>query len=156
MTLKRILIFLLVSFFALAMTVTGFFIYVRHCSYDVDAAVEYLDEHAEKRSVGLCASYVRHAISAGGIPTYFHPPVASMYIDYLPWLGFEKIEADDLSTYLPQKGDIVVFEAVDGHPFGHIAMYDGRRWVSDFKQRSIYVNKAYMGKNAKWTLSHRL
>lgn len=129
--------------------------YVRQCSYDADAAIEYLDKHAEKKSVGLCAGYVRRAISAGGVPTYMRPPIASMYVYYLPWLGFEKIEADDLSVYKPKKGDIVVFEAVSRHPYGHIAMYDGRQWVSDFKQRSIYVNKAYMGENAKWALFHR-
>ena len=41
------------------------------------------------------------------------------------------------------KGDIVVFDSVTGHQYGHIAMWTGTEWISDFKQKNIIVNKAY-------------
>jgi hypothetical protein len=35
-------------------------------------------------------------------------------------LGFEKV-----STSSFKKGDVVVFQAISGHPHGHIQMYNG-------------------------------
>ena len=39
--------------------------------------------------------------------------------------------------YKPQKADVAVFAGSDAHPYGHITIYDGKQWVSDFKQRNM-------------------
>ena len=44
----------------------------------------------------------------------------------------------------PAKGDVAVIPAVKGHPAGHMAMYDGHQWVSDFKQaHGVYPAAEY-------------
>ena len=43
-------------------------LYLRYCDWCPDKAAEYATEKAEKKSVGMCALYVRKAITAGGIP----------------------------------------------------------------------------------------
>ena len=108
--------------------------------YSNDAAVDYLVRHAETHSKKRCARYVRLAIKAGGCPTFGQPPSACDYDLFLPDLGFEQVDA---SGYVPRRGDIVVFSAIKGHKHGHICMYDGKRWVSDFKQRSMFSAEAY-------------
>lgn len=117
--------------------------------YRHDAAVEYLVEHAKSHSKNSCALYVRHAISTGGCPTFGQPPSACDYDLFLPDLGFNEAPQDG---YVPQKGDIVVFSAIKGHKHGHICMYDGKQWVSDFKQRSMYSASAYrsQGTHTYW------
>lgn len=108
--------------------------------YSNDAAVEYLVEHAEPRSKNSCSLYVRRAISAGGCPTFGQPPSACDYDLFLPDLGFNEVAQE---RYCPQKGDIAIFSAIKGHKHGHICMYDGNQWISDFKQRSMYSASAY-------------
>lgn len=142
----------------------GRYVYkVLHHTYDVGKAVEYLDKHAASKSKGACAGYVRAALEAGGCPLTIkflgfpvgRIPVASMYDNALKQMAFEKVEVESLMNFQPKKGDIVVFEAVKGHPYGHIAMYDGKQWVSDFRQRSVYVNTAYKKKSARFTVLRR-
>ena len=62
------------------------------------------------------------------------------YDDYLPTLGFIQV---DIANYVSQIGDIVVHEALEGHPYGHIAMFDGNDWISDFIQRDMFGGNAY-------------
>ena len=45
-------------------------LYLRQCAWCPDKAAEYATERADRRSVGMCALYVRKAIIAGGIPLY--------------------------------------------------------------------------------------
>lgn len=106
--------------------------------YDIDAAVTYIESHAESSSISACAKYVRKAIEAGGLSTTGRPGSAKDYDAFLPTIGFTRVDTGD---YV--KGDIVVFDSVPGHPHGHIAMWTGTQWVSDFKQNSIIVNSAY-------------
>ena len=108
--------------------------------YSNEKAVEYLVKHAESHSISRCALYVRRAIGAGGCPTFLQPPSACDYAEFLPDLGFSQI---DTEVYMPQAGDIVVFSAIKGHKHGHICMYAGNHWISDFKQRSMYSASAY-------------
>lgn len=108
-------------------------------NYNPDEAVSYARAHAHSRSKNLCAMYVRKSIDAGGCPTFFYPGAAAHYADFLDGLGFERIDASSKR----KKGDIVVFGAVRGHEFGHIAIWDGTHWISDFHQRGLIVNQAY-------------
>jgi len=89
---------------------------------------------ALSRSSGYCARYVRKALQAAG---YEFTPNASAY-QYasrgtLAQAGFTRISND----MQPQVGDVVVFNRSSGRPHGHIQIFDGDTWVSDFRQSSI-------------------
>ena len=103
---------------------------------DIDKTIEYLNAHAENRSVGLCAMYVRKAIQAGGVklkPPY--PRYAKDYDSYLVRYGFHAVSPTPPPDYKPRRGDIVVIQSMDAdHPAGHIEIFNGREWVSDYFQ----------------------
>ena len=40
-----------------------------------------------------------------------------------------------------EKGDITVTENNTAHKYGHIARWNGTKWISDFVQNSEYVYK---------------
>ena len=101
-------------------------------SFNTEKAAEYVTENAAPRSKTCCAWYVMRAMHAGGCPISIYPAWAYKYI--LPLHNFEKV---DKQNYRPKKGDIVVIENSKAHFWGHIAMYNGEIWVSDFKQRSM-------------------
>ena len=108
----------------------------------IEAVVKHLNSNAHETSQGQCAKYVRQAIEAGGI--IITPPRPLYAKDYgmkLVELGFQKI---DSNGYLPEKGDIVVLQPPKDQSAGHIQIYNGETWVSDFKQSSdIYPGPAY-------------
>lgn len=56
--------------------------------------------------------------------------------------GFTKV-GTDIDAITLKKGDIAAFGAVSGHAYGHIAMWNGTQWVSDFKQSSFWVANQY-------------
>jgi len=113
-------------------------------NYSVEKAVAHLDENAHDKSQSSCARYVRLAIEAGG--GNIKPPNPLSAKDYgskLTEIGFSKI---DTAGYAPQKGDIVVFQAPSASPHGHIQMFNGTIWVSDFRQHDasdIYPGSKY-------------
>jgi cell wall-associated NlpC family hydrolase len=43
----------------------------------------------------------------------------------------------DPTGYQPQQGDLVVYDGNPRHPSGHVQMYDGSQWISDFKQKHV-------------------
>lgn len=124
-------------------------------SYSIFKAVAYLENHAQpyyiKGLCGKCAYAVRMALEAGVLSTMGHPKSACSYDSFLPKLGFYQV---DKKNYFPQKGDIIVLEAVDGHPSGHIAMFSRDRWISDFVQQDMWGGSAYRNK-AEYTLFRR-
>lgn len=72
-------------------------------------------------------------------------------------IGFMKIGTEKSKTYEPKKGDIVIFDKTDKHKDGHMAMFDGINWISDFKQKDIWggnirqENPSYIiYRNPKW------
>ncbi len=109
-------------------------------TYNVSNAIDYLTEHAESNSQGACAKYVRLALEAGGMSTDGRPVSACDYDTWLQAKGFYLVSKEG---YQPLAGDIVVFEAITGHANGHIAMYNGQQWISDFVQRDMYGGSAY-------------
>lgn len=117
-------------------------------SFSINNATSHLTDNALNSSSGYCAKYVREAIEAGGLSTDGRPGSACDYDAYLPTLGFSIV---DMSNYVPQPGDIVVHEATSGHPYGHIAMYNGEQWISDFIQSDMYGGSAYRS-NPNYTI----
>ncbi len=89
---------------------------------------------ALSRSSGYCARYVRKALQSAGYE--FTPnPSAYQYASRgtLSSAGFSKIN----NNLPPQVGDVVVYDSSSKHPHGHIQIFDGADWVSDFRQNSI-------------------
>lgn len=127
----------------LLLAIIVYFGYCAMAPFDKDSAVKHLDSHALSKSHCCCAWYVMRAIQAGGIPIGILPAWGYEYA--LPFYGFANVTENYDG---PKKGDIVVFPATKGHIYGHIAMYNGNQWVSDFKQKNMICSPAY--KNTKY------
>lgn len=111
-------------------------------AWDKEKSLKFLREKAEPPyGVHQCAEYVRKAIEAGGLKV---PQTGSGSAkDYGPRLiaaGFKMVPGP-YAAY--ESGDAAVIDgfkkdAAPGikkdHLDGHLAMYDGEVWISDFKQ----------------------
>ncbi len=106
------------------------------CKGDINKAVSHLVRNAKGRSVGLCAKYVADALQAGGFK-FTRQASAYMYRTngVLKKIGYKEISKP--SSF--HKGDITVTDRNSAHPHGHIAMWSGSQWISDFKQNSEFV-----------------
>ncbi|MBQ6062877.1 MAG: CHAP domain-containing protein [Prevotella sp.] len=103
--------------------------------YNSDRVVNFAERHANEKSRCMCAWYTMRALHHGGCyPCGIYPAYA--YEKVLPRLGFVEVSH-------PKKGDISVLSSNSRHPYGHIAVYDGKRWISDYKQRRVYPNTVY-------------
>lgn len=94
-------------------------------------AARFAKSAAHDRSTRRCALYVRKALQQAG---YKFTPQASAYMyanGTLAGAGFVQISSNG---YTPQVGDVVVFNRTNKNPHGHIQIFDGSGWVSDFKQ----------------------
>ena len=111
---------------------------------DVEDAADYARNHAESKSKGQCAKYVADALMYGGGFSFTRQKSAYMYHTngILFDLGF-----DEISKGSPRKGDIYVEDRTNTHPNGHIAIYDGYNWVSDFVQKTDRVHINDQGTN---------
>jgi hypothetical protein len=96
----------------------------------------WMDAHALTRSSHHCAMYCRLGMEAAGLSTQDRPRSGDAG-DYGPFLLRHGAQVVAKDLYTPQVGDTVVLEKNAQHPYGHIEMYDGRRWVSDFMQHSL-------------------
>ncbi len=106
--------------------------------YNASVASTYARIHARLTSIGRCAEYVRRAIDNGGQPIA-HTARAKDMGHALTDAGFGEVP-----NATPQAGDVVVIQPAPGHPDGHAAIYDGQRWVSDFRQQhGLYPGPAY-------------
>ncbi|WP_227635479.1 hypothetical protein [Klebsiella michiganensis] len=121
------------------------------------ASVSYINSHVEPRSIGKCAAYVRRAVEAGGVKIKIPPPrignsaSACDYGSSFEAVGFKPVyfytgSSPTDTAVIPgqQAGDVVVIQPIDGHPHGHIALFNGTNWVSDFIQlRGFYPGQQY-------------
>ena len=108
-------------------------------SIDMDAAVRHLVSHAHPSSTGYCAAYVANALEAGGF-RFARQASAYMYRSngILKGIGYREISKPGSF----KKGDITVTDRNSAHPHGHMAMWSGSQWISDFAQRSEYVYRS--------------
>jgi len=123
--------------------------------YDANAAVKYIKEHVtDSDPKGSCAHYIRLALEAGGLDTKGHPVYAKNYVAFLKTKGFSSIDSDQYNPVgSAQKGDIAVFENYDGgDKAGHIQIYTGSGWVSDFQQREFWPGPGYRKYKPKFTV----
>lgn len=116
--------------------------------WDINEAVKYLDSHANVESVGRCAEYTRKAIQAGGV-ILKHAMYAKDYGFSLQTAGFRQL-LSNTAPYLA--GDVVIIDGCEGALAGHMAMFDGSLWVSDFKQRELYPGPSYRKVKPKYAV----
>ncbi|HDT2126249.1 TPA: hypothetical protein RCG93_002620 [Enterobacter roggenkampii] len=108
-------------------------------SWNKDAAVSYLRSHALGHSHNECAKFTRRAIIAGGI-TLERTHDAKDYGPKLLRAGFKEVPPG--STLL--SGDVAVIQPYPGgNSSGHMTMFEGTRWISDFTQLSMYPGPGY-------------
>ncbi|WP_193744581.1 pesticin C-terminus-like muramidase [Dickeya zeae] len=123
-----------------------------------------LRRKAGDASTKYCARAVVDAIRAGG--TRIESANAKDLGPKLIAAGFKAIFSMprpsteyDSSKLLP--GDVVVLEGFTkderkrikkDHPFGHAAMYDGSKWISDFNQPGFYPGSDYRAARPGYTI----
>lgn len=107
--------------------------------WNKDAATDYIVKHALPQSHSDCAKYTRRAISAGGI-NLTRTDYAKDYGDSLLKAGFVALP----QSATPEKGDVAIIQPYKGgNGIGHMTMFDGKTWYSDFKQRDMYPGPKY-------------
>ena len=113
-------------------------------SIDVEKFVSYLHAHAVNQSQGRCARSIRLALEAGGADTAGHPLRAKDWGPILTRNGFRSIAVPSPEQCRFLKRDIVVIQPYQGgNPAGHIAGFDGEKWISDFAQRDFWAGPTY-------------
>jgi hypothetical protein len=103
-----------------------------NAAWDVAKAVQHLKSHAQSEPVGLCAQYTREAIEAGGV-TLKRTNYAKDYGPSVLEVGFQTVNT---SSY--QAGDVVIMQNCEGHDYGHMQMYSGSQWISDYVQSGFW------------------
>lgn len=134
--MKKWLLRILVSLVILAIV---FFAWTQTYTFNIEKATVHLTEHGRNKSIHCCAWYTMRALQAGGCPAIILP--AQWYRYFMPLVQFKEIEQNG---YHPKAGDVVVFERPSWKDWrkisqwwGHIAMYNGQQWISDFKQKQM-------------------
>jgi hypothetical protein len=148
--MKRLIMFVVALLAGVIIISASGLLYLRHCEWSPEAAARYATEKAEKKSVGMCALYVRKAIIAGGIPLYVGGDAWS-YKYTLPILNFHQVGKKSER----EVGDIVVFQPIGGRKYGHIAIWNGKQWISDFKQRNLIVHSDYLDDGCEYAIYRR-
>lgn len=107
-------------------------------------AAKIATENAFSRSNHVCALHVREALQKAGIPV---PKLGHAYTwrGKLEKYGFGVVH-EGLNGFKPQAGDLVVINRLQSKDpkklgyYGHVAIYNGKNWVSDFVQKgpSVY------------------
>lgn len=119
--------------------------------FNVADACKFLFNSTGTQSKHQCAKYVRMAMEAGGLSTAGRPTWAWQYhtTGFLSKNGWGHIASinstqdKEWTLQNAQPGDIAVMAkpgAESTHP-GHIAMFTGKQWISDFKQSNAFVYK---------------
>lgn len=98
-------------------------------------AATYARQKAKPSATGYCAKFVADALQHSGF-IFTRQAHAYQYHTngILKNIGFVQI-----SQGSPMKGDICVTNRSSSHTSGHIAIFDGSNWISDFIQRSVDV-----------------
>ncbi|WP_373226627.1 glycoside hydrolase family 73 protein [Enterobacter cloacae complex sp. ESBL7] len=119
-----------------------------------------LDSHL-KYGRSQCAHYVKVALIQGGLSS--DNSEINSAKDYGPWLienNFKPVlnpatvkNGGVYSISGQQAGDVVVIQAAPNHVHGHMAMFDGSKWISDFAQdKGFYPAQVYRDNNIAYTL----
>ncbi len=97
--------------------------------------------HAQNATEDDHAKAMRLSLEAGGMKIKTYPLYSKDYGPFLLKLGFSPVI---VVNYIPRKGDIRVFQPYPGgDPEGHVDMYTGHQWVSDFKEDNFWPSAKY-------------
>lgn len=93
---------------------------------------------------GKCAKYVRLALQAAGAEIPQYAGSGKNFGPVLLQLGFHEITVNNPDTFHFMRGDVMVMQPyAGGNPHGHVAGYDGSRWISDFIQTDFWAGPGY-------------
>lgn len=112
--------------------------------WNLDVMATVVTNNARGRgSTGECALYVRKALQAAQIKQFFAGGLghANQYPPRLLSMNWVKV-GDNVKNWV--KGDIVVFQKTNtrlGQKYGHVAIFNGTQWVSDFIQSGVQPNR---------------
>jgi hypothetical protein len=113
--------------------------------------VSTLNANAGTTSKWACAKYVRLALEGGGMNTNGRPNSACDYGPFLISKGVNVVNTDNYKS-----GDIAVFDAFKNPTFnyqwGHIQIYNGSQWVSDFYQSNFWPGHAFQTSQPNFTI----
>jgi type VI secretion system secreted protein VgrG len=108
-----------------------------------------------------CATFVREALAEGGIVLDDRPKSGSAkdYGSTLQSHGFN-VEAEASAgkgfppdeDYRPQAGDVAVIQGTSTNKDGHMALYSGRQWISDFNQREFWPGPVYRDEQPRYVI----
>ncbi|MBK4728102.1 MULTISPECIES: hypothetical protein [Erwiniaceae] len=108
-------------------------------TWNTERAIQHLRIRANSASQNRCAEFTREAIEAGGI-ILARTRNAKDYGTSLSDAGFRELPPGSRVN----AGDIVIIQSYrGGNPAGHMAMFDGSIWISDFRQRTMYPGPGY-------------
>jgi len=99
-----------------------------------EAAADYARNHAEPKSTGWCARYVANALENAGF-SFTRQASACQYHTNGTLKGMGFVLQSSRPNPL-KKGDIAVHGCNSSHVDGHIQIYDGNKWYSDFVQNT--------------------
>ena len=128
---------------------------------DVNKAINHLRSHKLGKSSGKCATYVKQALAAGGLPYIGGVDgfgVVDTYIKY----GFNRVNVKINGKQIvgAVAGDICSIACRNRSPRfptynkngevypGHATMFDGTQWISDYGQGKNAI--PYSASNVKW------
>lgn len=120
---------------------------------NMQKCIQHLRSHAYAKSHHQCAAFVKSAMSAGGLP-YF-PANGGDNWRVCQKLGYTRYNPVGVNTNQPTPtytnrsprnavvGDICC--VYSSGTVGHMCMYDGFQWISDFKQNSCIPYSTWWG-----------
>lgn len=134
----------------------------------IEASIAHLQANAPGReSAGLCARFTANAIEAGFGKVSGNRPADAK--DFGPWVkkaGFEPVAYSTWTKivkatyppedYTPQKGDVGIIQPyTGGNPSGHMSMYDGKEWISDYRQTDFWGGRGYRTQRPGYVIYRR-
>jgi len=127
--------------------------------WDMGASIAHLQRNSpeNRKSQGECAKYVGDAIEAGGARinrALNNSAEGDSAYGYGPVVESGGYRAMPEGTK-EQAGDVVVIQPTPKHKRGHVAMYDGKVWRSDFIQDHMYPSMDYLTVKPPFTLYRR-
>lgn len=136
--------------------------------WNFDKVAETVVRKRKEKSKGKCAEHVRMGLVEGDLKGKIKKMFggrlghAFEYLTNLPKLGFNAVfRGTSLKGFTPMKGDVAVFDRKTygqdkpnegGWVYGHVCVWTGSNWVSDFIQATIYPHSRYAAKGLLFTI----
>ena len=120
--------------------------------FNVDAAISFIQSNIEgvSESKGTASSTMRDILKNGtlSINKSYEFTLAKEWRNTLPQYGWYNIGSSYPPVNLLQPGDIMVISGLPEYSFGHVAIWTGEYWASDFNQGDnwrVFENLGYGG-----------